>query len=289
MEKGCLPVVIITPKKYVFHGLWFGGRRPKRGIVFVHGLGSNVFAHHNFLTPLAGKDTAVLFFNNRGHDTVAGIRRGRRRKPGGKAHEIFTECVDDIQGAVNLLRKAKAKKIYLVGHSTGCQKIAYYLSQKNKQRKISGAALLCPISDYAGIKKFTPAKKLKRAQATARKLVTQKKPHDLLPKNIWPELIDAQRFLSLYTPESKEEIFPYAQPGKAPRALQKIIVPLLTMFAGNDEYRDRSIKEIAAWFKENVQSRHHSITIVPKARHSFKGKEAGVVRAIRKFIARAPR
>ncbi len=66
----CRHVQIVTPKHYLLDGLWFGGSRPKTGVVFVHGLGSTAFAHHNFLTPLASRNTAVLFFGNRGHDTV---------------------------------------------------------------------------------------------------------------------------------------------------------------------------------------------------------------------------
>ena len=30
----------------------------------------------------------------------------------GEAHEVFTDCVDDIQGAVNLAKQKGAKEIY---------------------------------------------------------------------------------------------------------------------------------------------------------------------------------
>jgi len=290
-QKSCRYIRIITPKKYLLNGLAFGGDKPKAALVFVHGLTSTAFAHHDFLTPLSGKNTAAIFFSNRGHDKVAGIKRldrktekGYTREIAGEAHEVFTDCVDDIQGVVDYLLKKKVKDIYLVGHSTGCQKIVYYLSRKNKQKKVRGAVFLCPLSDYAIIKKFTEPNKLKKAEQTARKLVKQKKSHEFLPSNVWPDLLDAQRFLSLYTPNSKEEIFTYAQPRKTPRVFQKVKIPLLTVFAKNDEYRDQDITDIARWFENNVKSTQGMVSIISGALHGFNGKEKQVVKLIRLFI-----
>lgn len=48
MEKRCLPITIVTPKKYLLDGLWFGGNRPRRAIVYVHGRDSAVFAGQDF-------------------------------------------------------------------------------------------------------------------------------------------------------------------------------------------------------------------------------------------------
>lgn len=292
-ESSCRYVQIITPKHYLLDGLWYGGLRPKIGIIFVHGLCSTTFVHHGFLTSLASKNIAILFFNNRGHDKVASIRKipnrfqkGYRRELGGGAHERFIDCVDDIQGAVNLLRKNGAKPIYLVGHSTGSQKTAYYLAQKKNQKKIAGAALLSPLSDYAIIQKITSPHKLERAQKVAKKLVAQKRPHDLLPIHVWPNLFDAQRFLSLYTPDSKEEVFNYAHPERKPKTLQKIKIPLLVVLAGRDEHRDRDIEEIAEWFESNILSENSSVAIIPRALHGFKGRENVITSLIGEFIQR---
>jgi pimeloyl-ACP methyl ester carboxylesterase len=295
ITQSCRPVRILTPQKYMLDGLWFGAARPKTGIVFVHGLGGNAFSHHDYLEKLANRNTAVLYFSNRGHDTIAGLKR---RKPSarngyvyesaGMAHEVFTDCADDLQGAVDLLRQYGAKRIFLVGHSTGCQKIAYYLSrpvnQKRVANQIAGAVLLCPVSDYADAT-HADERKRHKAEIAARKLVRSGKPHDLLPANLWRGPIDAQRFLSLYTPDSKEEIFSYAQPEKIPRALHKLKIPLLVIFAGDDEYRDRPTEEIATWFRKNLRSPGGAIEIIPGASHSFHGKEATVAKSISRWLA----
>jgi len=290
INRSCHAVCILTPKKYLLDGLWFGAARPKTAIIFVHGLGGNAFSHHDYLEKLANRHTAVLYFSNRGHDTVAGVKRLKRSarkgyvyESAGVAHEIFTDCADDLQGAVDLLRKHGAKRIFLVGHSTGCQKIAWYLSRPGKQARIAGAVLLCPISDYASAT-HEDERKRRQAEIAARKLLRRGKPHDLLPANLWRGPIDAQRFLSLYTPDSKEEIFTYAQPKGIPRALHKLKIPLLVIFAGDDEYGDRPTEEMAAWFRKNLRSPRSAIEIISGASHSFHGKESSLARSISRWL-----
>jgi alpha-beta hydrolase superfamily lysophospholipase len=290
--QSCWHVRIVTPKRYLLDALWFGSHHPTTGIIFVHGLGSHAFAHHDYLTKLAARDTAVLYFSNRGHDGIAGIKRIKRgsRKgyiyeSAGVAHEVFTDCVDDIQGAVNLLIHQGARRVYLVGHSTGCQKIVFHLSRSRKTKRIAGAVLLCPISDYASAK-HEDEKRRQIAEKFANGLVRRKKPHQLLPETIWPGPLDAQRFLSLYTPDSKEEIFTYAQPRKIPRTLRRVKTPLLVVFAGDDEYRDRDTEEIAKWFRANLRAKVSDIEIIPGAQHSFRGKETKLARVIQRWITK---
>ena len=151
-------VEIITPKRFVLNGLWFGpysakatkgtAKKPKRVIVWMHGLGSSVFSKLGIIELLARGDTAVLAFNNRGHDVVSKSARGKKYIIAGAAHEVFTDCVDDIQGAINFVKKQGVRDIYLVGHSTGCQKSIYW-AHKKKGKGIKGIILLAPLSDYS--------------------------------------------------------------------------------------------------------------------------------------------
>jgi pimeloyl-ACP methyl ester carboxylesterase len=291
MQKSCFHIRFSTPRQCLLDGLWYGGSKPRRAFVFVHGLGSNAFGHHDYLTALADRNTAVFFFSNRGHDLLSRTRRSgfdrtwkRKAVLAGAVSEIFADCVDDLQGAVNLLRQERVKDIYLVGHSTGCQKSVFYLAQSGRQKYVRGAVLLCPVSDYAAVRHFTDARKLQLAQDAARKLLRQRKPRAYLPPKIWRDLIDAQRFVSLYTPNGREELFPYAQPRKIPRALQRIHIPLRVVLAGDDEYHDRDTQEIAAWFSAHLRSKQGSVSIIAKAGHSFKGQEDRVANEVRAWI-----
>lgn len=243
----------------------------------------------NLVYKLVNGQTSVLTFNNRGHDKISSARRldkrGKARKIlAGSAHEVFTDCVDDIAGAVNFCNKQGFKKIILVGHSTGCQKSIYYLAKTKKPKQIAKAILLCPVSDYADAIKFN-GQALKRAEKLARGLAKAGKKHELLPSEIWPNLHDAQRFLSLFTPESQEEIFCYATPSRRPVALQRTAVPMVLIFAEKDEYLDRPPAEIIKWFKEKLAGKNASIKTIKGANHGFSGREPAVIKIIGRAVA----
>lgn len=286
----CEVINIITPDKVILEGLWFGPKKPKRVVIYHHGLAGNAFGRHEIFVPLVDDKTAVIFYSNRGHDKVTRVKRvNKKSKKGfdriicGEAHEIFIDCVDDIAGAINFAKKSGAKEILLAGHSTGCQKVAYYLSKKSNQKDILGAILLSPMSDYAAALKFDK-KYLTKATAFAKKLVKEKKQHQILPLDIWPFNHDAQRFLSLYTPDSEEEIFSYCQPDKKPAVYQSLKLPLLVVLPEQDEFRDRPMKRIAKWFSDNSNSDDLTICLVPKANHGFSKKEKVVIGIINDWM-----
>lgn len=290
MEKRVKVVKFETPNKYQLNGLWFGGDNPTNAIVFIHGLTSNAFSNHELIAPLADKSTAVIYFSNRGSGKINKFKKtDRRKKKGytssyfGETKELFTDCVDDIQGIVNYLNRKKVKHVYLVGHSTGCQKSIYYLSQKGKQKQIKGVVLLCPVSDYSAVTLFVTKEKLRKIVELARRMVKRGEGNKLLPFSLWPHYHDAQRFLSLYTPESEEEIFTYAS-SKDPKTLKKNKIPTLVIYAGSDEYHDRPTNKIAEWFKSNSKSKNLTIHTVKGALHNFNNHEHEVVTTMSRWL-----
>ena len=272
----CQVISIKSPKKYLLDGLWLGPEKAKTVYIFVHGLGGSLFSLFDLAESLVTKDSAVLVFNNRGFGTMNRIRkenkalaRGYKAYTMGLSHEVFTDCVDDIDGAVNYVRTNKAKNIFLVGHSTGCQKSIYYLSKRPKTI-VKGAVLLAPMSDYADMFSSMDPKKYKQLIALAKLMLKQGRAHELMPSNVWPMPTDAQRFLSLFSVDSEEEIFSYASK-KEPKTLQKVTKKLLVILASQDECRERPIKKIAQWFEETLVNKDYQLEIINKARHNFKG------------------
>lgn len=279
----CQPVKFLTPKKFALNGLWFGPAKARRVVVHVHGLGSSAFSY-GMVVPWVDRNTAVLTFSNRGHDVASVIKRAKadgssERLLGGCAHEVFTDCVDDVQGAVDFARRAGAKSVILSGHSTGCQKIVYYASRK-RDKLVRGLVLLAPISDYAGTERRVGSRMYGKALTAAHDLLKRGKPHALLPEGAWYVPIDAQRWLSLYTPDSAEEIFTYAS-GRKPTTLHRVKLPMLVLLAQNDQCADRPALDIARWFDANTAADCGTIQIIPDTNHGFTGAEKAVRKLFR--------
>jgi len=285
----CQPVRFSTPKRFQLDGLWFFVPKSKQALIFIHGLGGSMF-WPSLVYQLAGNNTSVLAFNNRGHDEISSLRRVNKngkttRILAGSAHEVFTDCVDDIQAAINFCKKQGFKKIILVGHSTGCQKAVYYLAKAKNQKQIAKVILLCPISDYADAITFNK-EKIKKVEKIARQLVKVGKKHQLLPSEIWPQTHDAQRFLSLFTFDSKEEIFCYATPSRRPTTLQKVVIPMFLVFGEKDEYLDRPLSEVVKWFMLKLEDKNVIIKTIKGASHGFAKRERVVINDIRSWLVK---
>ncbi|HEX7259551.1 MAG TPA: alpha/beta fold hydrolase [Candidatus Saccharimonadia bacterium] len=286
----CQPVSFLSTDQLQLKGLLFGNAEAVSAYIVIHGLTGSAFSQHETVVPLANERTQVLTFSNRGHDKIAYFKRtdpnsekGYVSEKIGEAHEVFTECIHDIQGAITFLEERGVQAIHLVGHSTGCHKAMYYLSQK-PSKSVKGAVLLCPLSDYAYFRYSLDEAIMSNAITIAQKMVGAGKPHELLPLDIWPGLEDAQRFLSLATPDSEEEIFTYAQPDKEPETLQKVTVSLNIILAEQDEARDRPITEIGEWFKTVLPEEQIKVSIIPGATHNLIGKGEEVREGIKLYI-----
>ncbi len=282
-------VEFVTPEKVLLTGLHIGNKKSKTCYIFIHGLGGNVFSSRELAQLLVDDSSSVLLFNNRGHDLICRMKKIDKRKKkgttsflGGAAHEVFTECVDDIAGAVQFAKTQGAQNIILVGHSTGSQKAIYYLSKKGNQQKIQGVVLLSALSDFAGILKQLDVHDYKNLLKISEALVMQGTPHQLLPTTIWPQLADAQRFLSLATPMSEEEIFSYYD-HKKKSVFSRVTIPMLVLFGSNDEYRDRPISKIIQWFDTHQNSRYYHSRSIKDGTHGFDGKEKEVAKVILTF------
>lgn len=277
----CFHVEIITPKKIVLNGLWFGPKRPKRAIVWVHGLGSSTFSKLGIVDELVDKKTAVLMFNNRGHDKVVSVATTKgKRILAGSAHEKFTDCADDIQGVINFVRRRAVNDVFLVGHSTGCQKSMFWGHKKGRGAK--GIILLAPIDDRSAEIHVRGKKKVEQLLTRARGLIRAGKRTHLVSQGTDSNLFNAQRYVSLCSGKGPEAMFSYAQAKGNPRIVRSVRLPILAVFAEDDEFGDRPAKDIATWFQNNM--RNGTAVIVPRVPHSFKGGEKKVAGHIRSFI-----
>lgn len=288
----CYQVEFQTPKRFTLNGLWFGTRRAKRVYIFVHGLAGSVFgeAEKRLTKALVSSGESVFIFNNRGHDIVSKLygdaprtKKGYKRIVAGAAHEVFTDCVDDIEGAVQFAEHEGARQIVLIGHSTGCQKSVYWASKRARfHRSLAGIVLLGPLSDRAVYLHEVGERKLESAIKKAKALVAAGKGTEILPRSVWDSTLDAQRLLSLAMKTSSEELFTYSDERQVPTALRSVRVPMLALLAEEDEYSDRPAAELYDWFLKHIYE--GEVAIVPEVGHSYRGAEGALAKAIRQWL-----
>lgn len=161
-------------------------------------------------------------------NSISGSTKKAKNKTIGGSLEKFQDCLHDIQAAVSFLKKKGCKKIFLIGHSTGTQKAAYYLSKK-PDPKIKGVILLAPADDTEGHIAAAGIADFRKVFARAKRLTKQKKGDERVTN------LSARRFYCLHKPNSVEgSIFNYNK--KKLSQIAKIKAPILAVFGSKDKY-----------------------------------------------------
>lgn len=246
-------------------GFLSGGRK-RRCVIYLHGLGSNGYRSRMIpaLAEAAEKKRCGFFsINTRGQDIH------------GSTTEIFTETVHDIRGAAQFLRSRGVREIFLIGHSTGANKIAYFLQRRIKMRglKISGAVYLAPGDDIGIQEKLLGPKKYLQMQKLALRLY-KKHPDKMMPvKNLDYLPITAASYHSLFGTKNRMDQFPLRtlQPSAKWKRLTRTKIPSVIVLGAQDEFLPASPKSIREFF-----SKHYPqipVFLISAANHSFHGKE----------------
>jgi len=272
---------IITKDGIPLEGLLFKPKRKKRAAaVWLGGLTSrfskNPERTHALAQVFTKHGIAFANFDHRGAGIINAIKiqKGNRKKYilAGTSFEKFEHSIFDIEAILNFFRKRGYKKIFLLGHSTGANKVAYYILKRGSQG-ISGAALLGPLSDIP-IFKSQLGKKYRLALNTARKMINNNKRKELLPFSVVNKAFwGAERFWSLAREKSNEDMFPYYDPKRKFRWTKNVRVPILVVIGENEQYADRPVKEIMNSFKTQISGRWFTGAVIKGADHSFTGKE----------------
>jgi len=267
-----------TPDKLILHGfLMRPARKSSACIVYVHGMGGNFYKSRLYMDiagAAAKKGFASFVINTRGHDSVSKVYGPRKKLMLGTNLERFEDCVADITGALRALRMLGFRTFVLVGHSTGCQKIAYYQYTK-KDPSVRALVLLAPADDYAVWKKRL-GKKFGAVVRLCKTLVRRRK-GDETRKEI-PRGFSAQRFLSVADPGRVEtRLFDYEGPLKE---FSSITTPMFAAFGSKEEYAVKQVKTYLDLLEKRTTSKRFTKRIVKNADHGFWKHEHEVADAV---------
>lgn len=135
------------------------------------------------------------------------------------------------------------QKVVLLGHSTGCQDIMYYLTRGKERAKIDGAILQAGVSDRDATVLNIGEKKWKETVAAAQKLVDEGKGDTVLSGEFAEIMhntpISASRFVALNAPRGDDDFFSIDLPDSdLEKSFGQIKVPLLFLMSGSDAFVD---------------------------------------------------
>lgn len=270
-------------------GFLAGGRR-QRVAIYLHGLGGN--AYRSPMIPAlavacARRRLGLFAINTRGHDVVTSrVQRTRRTPTNGAVYEVFPECLHDLRGALRWLRGRGVRVVYLMGHSTGANKIAYALQCGLHVRGIRiGAAVYLAPGDDIGIQQQVLGRRQYRAMQRVAARWHTRLPHRLMPvKNLGYLDISAASYHSLYGERNRMDQFPFRalRPSAAWRRLTTRRLPGLMILGANDEYLPVSAPAIRDFFLRAYP--RFPVCLIPRANHSFRDREVTMARRVVQFL-----
>ena len=203
----------------------------------------------------------ILSFNNRGAER-------------GTEDEKFRTCLGDLDAAMDFARRHGHRKVVLVGHSTGCQKIVYGQAVR-RYPAVAGLALLAPADDYAVLKRDL-GPRWEAKVAWARKQVAAGKGH-VLVSGLY-ERFTAGRFLSLSDSRAVEaNVFRY---GGALTQFRRVKCPVLAVFGEEEEFAAIPPAEMLGILRRRTRSTDYDEMLIPGTGHSFKECEMELALAV---------
>lgn len=276
-------IQIKTEDGLTLPGLLYEAKDSQKALVHLHGNGStSVFysddQHEILAQTLTRKGISFLTFNNRGAhyikklDIVKNSKKSRKRF--GMAYEKIKECVYDIDGAIYFLKNRGYKEFYLIGESTGANKICVYNFYKPKNRVakyilLGGADDTGIYYDELGEKRFFAL--LKQAKEKIKKRKGEEIIHELLPD----EIFSYQGFYNIANPDSDYNVFPFLEAlGKAKlskrplfRYYESITKPTLVVYGEKDQYAWGDVSRVVEILRK--QKSEFTYKIIKDADHSF--------------------
>ncbi len=281
-------VRLTTEDKLILTGLLFDpDQATDKVVLHVHGMAGN-FYENRFLDNMAKVFTdqgwALFTINTRGHDYIADFPLAGEKedyKRIGNAFEIFEDSIKDIQPAVDYLGNKPYKTIVLQGHSLGCSKAVYYLTQ-TKDSRIEKLVLASP-ADMIGI--IHEEEHYAQLVQEAKQLITAGKDQQLLSATLWDYYyLSAKTYIDFSTVGNPIDIF-NTHDKEAPSILAEVTIPTLAFFGTVDEAIILSPEETLDVIKSKAKNCSQFDThIIPGAPHSYVGHEDAVANLIATWL-----
>ncbi len=283
-------------------------RTSKKAAVWLHGMGDNGIFYNPVRTnalaeQLTNRGIALLAFNNRGAHNRKNLRiedkalpEEDRRYLGGTHYERIADAVKDIDGAAQFLSEAGYSELYLLGHSSGANKICVYHKHRpdNPYKKY---VLAGPGDDVGLFFAELGAKRFWSALSYAAEHL-EHDPLRTMPKYTGMHPFSVQAAWDILNPDGDYNTFPYYEItqerlGEKPlfKEYRSIDKPTLVIMGAEDEYtRTAGDAEGALKFfmrhTSNTQLKRSDFVSIAGADHGFHGYETEFATRVSDWLAR---
>ena len=281
-----------TSDDLLLPGLLFKSKGSKKVAINLHGNGSSsVFYDDNYLwqLQLVKRGIDVLMFNNRGAHIIKKFSKiidsATVRLSYGTAYEKIKDCVLDIDAAIDFLKGQGYCEFYLIGHSTGANKICVY-DHYQPNNPVSKYILLGGGDDTGIYYDILGKEKFYWVLKKSKQMIDNDKGDEII-KDFLPEMIFSYTgFHDIASPDGDYNCFPLLEElrkiklskKKLFRYFSAIKKPSFVVYGGSDEYCWGNVDSCVDILKKHQPRFNYQI--IPGADHGFDGFEMKLGKAI---------
>lgn len=251
-------------------------------VIFIHGMCQTIIDNY-FATVwgniLAENGIGFLYAHSRGHSLENDIlMKDGAYKRCGCMYEIFEDCIYDIDMAINKANELGYKRIILLGHSYGCNKLIYYYYKKHPN--ILGL-ILASAPDMMGLH-LSCQTDYKELISEARENINNGKPTKILSNIIEDYMyMSSQTYFSWFNEKSSLDNLPVMGYSNNWNQFETINVPILT-FSGSEEADNYLHLDL---LKEKEKScSNFEYKLIDDTNHFYNEKESEIGNLILKWI-----
>lgn len=251
-------------------------------VICIHGMCGTIVDNY-FATVwgkvLSEKNIGFIYEHNRGHSIENDIvMKDGSFKRCGCMYEIFEDCIYDIDLAIQTAKDKGYKRIILLGHSYGCNKVIYYYYKKHPN--ILGI-ILASAPDMIGSHLLLEPD-YKELLAEAKKNIDNNEPTKLLHKMIEDYMyMSSLTYYNWYNENSNLDNLPVISNKEHWKQFETIDVPILTFSGSNEEdyYQHLDLLKDKALNCNNFEYK-----IIENTGHTYKNKEKEIANLIFEWI-----
>jgi len=266
---------------------------PKTAIVYLHGNGSKgiFYAHewNRIVTHEFGQaGLSYCTFNNRGGMLTTSLDVCNSdgqiiwKKNAGVWYEKIEDCVKDIDGVMSYLKNFGYDRFFLMGKSTGANKICVYhqiLKQQGKKSPFAGYILLSGGDDVGLWYEDMGSELFHKVLENARNALDEKRGEDRpIMRRCFLEDFSYQSAYDILSPDGLYNCFPFYEAFRERlwtkeffQEYSQLDIPTLVVYGDSDEYVRFPMSDVV----DTLRSHNAWVTyeVLPGANHSFGGHE----------------